>query len=739
MNWKHRNAFGITQFPLYMKMNLFFSGRGQKILIAASLVLLILAASLEAFPSPQWMQGGHSARITGVACSSDGTMIASTSEDGTLKIWSTNGTLLRTLTVQTNILTAVAWSPDGSKLAAGTYSGGSIRVGMTTHVGMGLTLLWQAPNGWTADDVNLVRVITNRFKVTALAFTPDSARLASGCAVGSNLVVSVTDGSFVTSRQVYNSRPSAVTSVAFSSAGLMASGCEDASIRVYNSSWSQSWSTTTAHTTNVTTVAFSADGSLLATASLDQTIKVWSTSAWTLQQTLTGHTDGVNSVAFSPDGQKIVSGCVDGTIKVWALSGECLVTIVGHALPVTGAVFSTDGTRVVSASEDSTIRLWSTNGSAVCTLGGQSHCIGPVVFSPDGMLCASAGDDQTIQVRNGSDGTLVSTMPGHTNFVSSLAFSPDSTKLASGGGPLDPTIKLWRISDGALLSTIVATTNGVMALAWSPDATTLASGGDSVEQSIKLWSAIDGGLRRTLSGHTNGVTALAFSSDGNLLASGGRRFEHAVKVWAVTNGTLFRSLAGHANNIEAVAFAPDGNSLASGSSGPNSLKVWRLSDSSSRNFGTGTNPVSAVAFSPDGATLASSDRDSIKFWNVASGTVSETVTQNAYRVTSVAFSPNGNFFVYGREDATVLLSTNIYGALGQPALAFVNFTPPSLPGGAGFSASVQPWTHYIIQSSTNLTGWTYLLRAASGSNTLSVSGLPVANDPAVFLRAVTPP
>ena len=59
--------------------------------------------------------------------------------------------------------------------------------------------------------------------------------------------------------------------------------------------------------------------------------------------------------------------------------------------------------------------------------------------------------------------------------------------------------------------------------------------------------------------------------------------------------------------------------------------------------------------------------------------------------------------------------------------------------GAGFSASVQPWTRYIIQSSINLTGWTYLMQAASSSNTLSVSGLPVTNEPAVFLRALTPP
>ena len=591
-----------------------------------------------------------------------------------------------------------------------------------------------------------MRATTNRFgKVRALAFSADGTRLASGSAAGSNLVNSVMDGSMVTSRPAYNTavRPGAVTSVAFSSSGMMASGCEDASVRVYDSSWSLLWNSITnadAHTTNVTAVAFSPNGTLLASASLDQNVKIWSTTSWTLQRTLTGSGTGVVSVAFSPNGQKIVSGAMDGTIKVWDLSGGCLLTVAAHALPVTATLFSTDGASVVSASDDRTVRIWSAaDGAAVCTLGGQNDCIGAVAISPDGLLCASAGGDQTIQVRKASDGSLVRTLSGNTNYVSSLAFSPDSTALASGGGPLDPTIKLWRISTGDLLQTIAATTNGVMALAWSPDGSTLASGGDSVEQTIKLWSAADGTVGRTLSGHTNGVTALTFSPDGNLLASGGRRFDHAVKVWAVTNGALVRSLTGHSNNVEAVAFAPDGNLLASGSSGTNSLKVWQLSNSSCRNFGTGTNPVSAVGFTPDGTTLASADRDTIKFWNVATGALIEAVTQNTYRVTSFAYSPNGNLFLCGREDATVLLSSNIYGALGQPALGFSNLTSPSSASGAGFSASVQPWTRYIIQSSTNLADWTYLMQAASGTNSLSVFGLPVTNEPAMFLRALTPP
>ena len=83
-----------------MKLNLFLFGRVQTPVFAASLGLAILPASADAFPAPQWMQGGDSARITGVACSPDGTMIASSSEDGTVKLWSTNGTLIKTLNTQ---------------------------------------------------------------------------------------------------------------------------------------------------------------------------------------------------------------------------------------------------------------------------------------------------------------------------------------------------------------------------------------------------------------------------------------------------------------------------------------------------------------------------------------------------------------------------------------------------------------------------------------------------------------
>ena len=267
--------------------------------------------------------------------------------------------------------------------------------------------------------------------------------------------------------------------------------------------------------------------------------------------------------------------------------------------------------------------------------------------------------------------------------------------LASGGGPLDPTIKLWRVSDGTLLNTIAATTNGVMALAFSPDGLKLASGGDYSEQVIQLWSQTNALLWSatnaqsvtnvlTLPGHTNGVTALAFSPDGNLLASGGRRSNYSntdstVKVWAVTNGgSLIQAFACYSNNTESVAFSPDGSTVAAGgncssitnnSNTTNLLTLWKISDGSSRIFGSDTNPVFFVAFSPDGGTLASASTNSIKLWNVSSGALSQTITQETFRVSCLAYLTNGNFFAYGREDATLALNYigTVPAFLTQPA------------------------------------------------------------------------
>jgi WD40 repeat protein len=728
-----------------MKTRSIASSRWLRHVLASASLLPFLVSAAPSLTTI-WSQGGHAARVSAVACSRDGNVLASASEDFTVKLWSTNGTLLRTLNTAPSPATCLALSPDGANLAVGTYFGGFAsgsvgRVGYSSIPGLGLVHLWQAPDGWTSSNVGLVRTYTNKSgKITSVAFSADKLRLAWGNAAGSNLVASTTGATVLATRPGYNTSvgPAGVTSVALSAYGWLLSGCEDKTLRLWNPSWSQVWTSSSSHASNVTSVAFSPDGAAFVSGSLDNTLRLWLTNG-ALGRTFAGHAAGVTAVAFSPDAATLASGSLDGSIKLWdSQAGTCLVTIPAHSGPVTSLDFMPDSSRLLSGGEDARVRLWSAaNGTLLQTFGGQEY-VGTVAISPDGTLCASAGGGCGISVRRSADGSSVVTLAGHTNYVSAIAFAPDSGVLASGGGPLDSTVKLWRLSDGAMIRTITAGSNGVTALAFSPDGKLLASGGDCTEKAIALWEPGTGALVRSLAGHSNGVTALTFSPDGNLLASGGRRFDHAVKIWAVTNGALLSSLTGHANNIETVAFAPGGHSLASGSSGFNSLKIWQLSDGSSRSFGTSTNLIYALAFSPDGATLASTDRDTVKFWNVSSGALSETVTHEIFRLSCLACSPNWNLFFVGREDAALVLSANTRGALVQAPLTFRGLSVGQ-DNSTTLETTVQPWTRYVFESSTDMANWVFRAWSFSPSNSLSIHGLGYGNAPAQFYRALTPP
>ncbi|KAG2073243.1 WD40 repeat-like protein, partial [Suillus decipiens] len=75
---------------------------------------------------------------------------------------------------------------------------------------------------------------------------------------------------------------------------------------------------------------------------------------------LRGHTSTVSSVSFSPDGTRIVTGSYDKTVRLWdAGTGEPVgEPLQGHADSVESVSFSPDGTRIVTGSLDNTVRLW---------------------------------------------------------------------------------------------------------------------------------------------------------------------------------------------------------------------------------------------------------------------------------------------------------------------------------------------------------------------------------------------
>jgi len=112
---------------------------------------------------------GHISEIWAVAWSPDGKKIASGSVDRTIKIWDiVTGTNLNTLTGHNDYVASVAWSPDGSKIVSGSWDK-TIKI-------------WNATSG-----LLLKTLDNNPSHINSVAWSPDGNKIAS-CA-GKNITI----------------------------------------------------------------------------------------------------------------------------------------------------------------------------------------------------------------------------------------------------------------------------------------------------------------------------------------------------------------------------------------------------------------------------------------------------------------------------------------------------------------------------------------------------------------------
>jgi WD40 repeat protein len=307
---------------------------------------------------------------------------------------------------------AVAYSPDGSRLASGSWD-------RTVKV-------------WDAIQGTEFRTLRGHTAIAAAsAFSPDGSRLASASWDQTVKLWDTRSGLAVATLRGHTGH---AISVAYSPDGLqIASAAEDQTIKVWDARSGLEVATLRGHSAAVNGIAFSPDGSRLASASWDRTIKVWDRKSATTVATLEGHSAMVLCVAYSPNGARIASGSWDTTVKLWDTKASTEVkTLRGHTLPVVCVAFSPDSSRVVTASLDQTVKVWDVGtGAVVATLRG--HTIGAVsvAYSLDGSRLASASPEQAVKVWDTQRWTEVVSLRGHTAAVTSVTFSPDGSRLAS--------------------------------------------------------------------------------------------------------------------------------------------------------------------------------------------------------------------------------------------------------------------------------------------------------------------
>jgi WD40 repeat protein len=303
------------------------------------------------------------------------------------------------------------------------------------------------------------------------------------------------------------------------------------------------------HSSNVISLAITADKQTLVSGGGDGTIKIWYLPAGELQRTLESHRDSITRIVISKDGQMLVSGSMDRTIKIWHLpTGRLQQTLDAKDMDWVHCVaLSPDERYVFGGDKAGIIRVWdlvTEKLEQTWTAYDQrswSYSIRELVFTADGKTLISCSFDKTIRVWEMPAGRLVRTLTGHTDVITSIALSSDEQILISGSW--DESVRIWDWKTGeqkqrlggyagkvpmGLIHPTYGTTPSrptVRCIAISSDGETIFSG-DELRQ-ITIWDRTSGKIQQVLSQSASPVLGLLLI-DENTFATGGRR---NVDIW----------------------------------------------------------------------------------------------------------------------------------------------------------------------------------------------------------------
>jgi WD40 repeat protein len=349
---------------------------------------------------------GHDRAVTGVGYNPDGTVLASAGEDGKVILWKPAAAqrLARPLIGHRDEVWAVAFSPDGRRLVSGEgrpedgtqapeHSGdeGTVRL---WDLGTGQSTLLPGSTGPTG----------------AVAFSPDGRRIAAGSADSDGVLHlwGLSEAAQVEALRHWNAK-TPVNALVFSPDGgslLVAEGRDlvqwDLALapprgRTLGTHSGNIWSLLIRHAGRsllasdetgqilvwdvaagrqkallkpepsspqiLAALAESPDGRLVAAASREggsQCVLLWEMPSGTFRRCLPGHRDQVSAVAFAADG-RLFSADLGGEMIVWDSETRQEVGRLPHGAPgvsINGLAVSPDGRTLASASNDHTILLW---------------------------------------------------------------------------------------------------------------------------------------------------------------------------------------------------------------------------------------------------------------------------------------------------------------------------------------------------------------------------------------------
>jgi WD40 repeat protein len=581
----------------------------------------------------------HGREIKAIAFSPDGQKLATGSTDGTVKIWDLgNGHELLTYTGHTDKIRAIAWSSDGKFIAS---AGGEQTI-----------KIWNPTTGKDEHSILGAGKATS-----SLAFSKDGKHLFTGqLEVPDNtknglFVYETKAGKLVREVRDFTQK---IDTIAVSNQGNMVAVGDDASnMRLFqypsfveNINQPAYWAQQDPQRLATYHLSFSTDDKTLVRTDA-YTVKLYNTplpgapfQVAAPRQTI--NTSGNRCAVLSKDGKTLFVGHTDGHILLYDPdNGEKVGEFKNaHTGPINALAFNPEGTQLASCSGDFIVRLWDFNVVLQSRdFEGHEAPVWTASFSPDGTKIISASADRTVKVWERDTGKVLFTITDHSAPVTVAEFSPDGKLIASAGG--DKIVRIFDATNGKPLRTCEGHTGTITFLDFSADSKKIVSG--SSDRRVKIWDADTGKQLVSIDDNPSIVASVAFHPNGKQIAVG--NIDQTIRLYDAGSGKLQHSWNAHGTAVNGVTYSPNGQMLAS-CGGDMAVQIWPLATpgaNSIRLVGH-TGPVSMVAFRMDNLHLVSCGADQlIKLWKIEGNSGKEVQTFRGHKdwVTSVAFSKDG--------------------------------------------------------------------------------------------------
>ena len=397
----------------------------------------------EAAPMPDRPEyAEHTGTITSVAISPDGSMLATTSLDHSVRLWDlARRVCVAALHGHRAEVRGCAFAPDGRMLATGDRSGYLAAWPLPWHPTVDTLPGIRRPLGFSSDSLTLAAMTsdetvdfydvqtrakrqsfpllpTAKGQDVAVALSADQRRLAQGLDGGELALTDTASGEVRTVRVA----DQAVDFLALTPDGRRAVfSAPGTPLRVHDLDTGQ----TVTLPLGAKRAVLSADGRLLAALSPRRAVTILRANGPLVPD------QGATEVALAGPPPNSARGSSD-LLTLWDLEADVpRATLDVEVRYVLDAAFSPDGKLFAAALSDNTVRLWDAQtGKPLGTCAGHRQIVLSVAFSPDGRTLASASEDGTLRLWNVETQQELLSLQHLGERMTSLSFSTDGRTLA---------------------------------------------------------------------------------------------------------------------------------------------------------------------------------------------------------------------------------------------------------------------------------------------------------------------